>query len=60
MRKRTIQDCERDVKGIHQMKLVMLLKNGSIYWCHACGALATENRDKKGLAQFTVYQRVQE
>jgi hypothetical protein len=66
MRARTIRDCERDVKGIHQFELIGALGPKYAFWCSECGAIGygdhssvKENREH-GLSGFKVVSRVQE
>lgn len=61
MKARTIRDCERDVKGLHEFEIVGENTGGFVYWCRKCGAIAEETEPKSGgLNKFTVTDRVQE
>lgn len=59
MKKRTILDCQRDVKGIHDMEWICPSDDGSMYWCHKCGAIGLDT-GRGGLERFKILKRVQE
>ena len=59
--KKTVVDCERDVKGIHNFRFVGENTGGGVYWCQQCGAIADETNPKStGLDRFAVIHRIQE
>lgn len=59
---KTVVDCERDVKGVHQFEFVGKDNvGGGVYWCRKCGAVADEVRPKcTGLERFYITHRIQE
>lgn len=63
MRARTIKDCERDIKGIHQWVCIGVGSGGNadVYWCQVCGAVGQLRRDIPfEIHKVIVVRRVQE
>ena len=64
MRVRTIFDCERDVKGIHQWEVIGEDTGpGLVVWCHECGAIGKSQGPDwrtRGLSGVQVTDRVKE